>query len=326
MSAAPPRSPVDRLTGPSRLATVAARLSGELPALPALDPTSTCGDAVTAALTRDVRRLLEHIGPLPTSDDAEVLHQARVGLRRLRTDLRTLRPLLDPHDTDGLSAELAWLGTAIGAVRDHDVFVDVLAGYARRAPDEVGMQRLVDGFAAKRPMLLGRLTDDLVSDRTLAALTAITTVAIDPPLLAMVDEPAAALLTDLARRPWRKLVRRARELDAESPVDELHDLRIRVKKARYAAEVASAVRPDAADHVRTLARLQATLGDINDATITIHRLRDAVEQNLASDQAYAAGVVTTMERRRIDERRVQWPGRWDLARRKRVRGWLDSSG
>jgi len=46
-----------------------------------------------------------------------------VASRRLRSDLRTFRRILDPAWRTGLSAELRWMGDVLGAVRDRDVEV-----------------------------------------------------------------------------------------------------------------------------------------------------------------------------------------------------------
>ncbi len=325
MTAGRPRARSSSPSPSARFASQVARLLDQLGVLP--DPASDgrARDAVAHAFGRDARRLLDNIALLPGTSDAETLHQVRVGLRRLRTDLQTFRPLLDRSAVAALAPELAWLGRSIGVVRDHDVFVAILAGYAHAAPDEGEFVALVESFDGERDDLAGRLAADLVTDRAIGALTSVTALAIDPPVVARIDEAAVDVFTELARRPWRKLVREARTLDATSPVEPLHALRIRVKKARYAVEAAAAVRADASPHARSLARLQTTLGDMNDAAITIHRLRAAAADDLGGLAAYAAGRVAADEQRRIDERRERWPGQWDLARRKRVRAWLDSS-
>src|SRR2546423_829603 len=61
---------------------------------------ASAGDVVIRALRTDIARMLSYAPlvrlrePLPDGDTA--VHQMRVGVRRLRTDLRTFRPLLDP--------------------------------------------------------------------------------------------------------------------------------------------------------------------------------------------------------------------------------------
>ena len=133
------------------------------------------------------------------------------------------------------------------------------------------------------------------------------------------------MLTDLARRSWRRAARLANQLDAHSPTEQLHELRILVKRARYAALAATPVRPEAAPHARALARLQDALGEINDISITEERVLTAVASGLGAEAAYAAGLIVAAERHRSERRRAAWPQLWDEARRKKVRGWLDSA-
>ncbi|HSJ95695.1 MAG TPA: CHAD domain-containing protein, partial [Myxococcota bacterium] len=72
---------------------------------------------------------------------------------------------------------------------------------------------------------------------------------------------AAAVLERRHRRA-RKLGRRL----AEATIEERHQLRIRLKKLRYAAEFTAGLHPGrpAARYARRLARLQDTLGHLND--------------------------------------------------------------
>jgi CHAD domain-containing protein len=143
--------------------------------------------------------------------------------------------------------------------------------------------------------------------------------------VARADDPARLVLIELARRPWRRVARLASQLDESSPPERLHELRILVKRARYAAAAAALVHAGARRHASELARLQGTLGEINDATVTEERLRAAVASGLGADAAYAAGLVVAAERRRARRRRSEWLAHWEQARRKKVRAWLDSS-
>ena len=58
--------------------------------------------------------------------DPEVVHQARVATRRLRSDLRTFEHFVDHEWAAELRAELRWLGAELGAVRDVEVLRDRL--------------------------------------------------------------------------------------------------------------------------------------------------------------------------------------------------------
>ena len=57
-------------------------------------PAAPAAAAVRLALDSGVRRMLSAL-PDAQRGDVEGIHQTRVGTRRLRSDLRTFRPLLD---------------------------------------------------------------------------------------------------------------------------------------------------------------------------------------------------------------------------------------
>src|SRR5206468_6555373 len=105
--------------------------------------------------------------PLPGGDTA--VHRMRVGTRRLRTDLRTFRPLLDPLWTAGLRAELSWLGERLGAARDAEVLRARLRRVAAADPvaplDGAAIARLDADLAARHEEALGALDATLRGER-----------------------------------------------------------------------------------------------------------------------------------------------------------------
>ena len=60
------------------------------------------------------------------ADQPDAVHKARVATRRLRSALRTFRPLLDRTVTDPLRREVRWLTGALGAPRDAEVLLQAL--------------------------------------------------------------------------------------------------------------------------------------------------------------------------------------------------------
>ena len=91
---------------------------------------ATVEQLVRAVITSSVLRLVEHDSAIRLDDGVEAVHQARVATRRLRSDLRTFRPVLDPSWSEPLRVELRWLGGALGKVRDADVLLGLLEAKA----------------------------------------------------------------------------------------------------------------------------------------------------------------------------------------------------
>src|SRR5262249_62245725 len=81
-------------------------------------------EALGLRLREQVTALVSHDPGTRLGSDPEDLHQLRVATRRLRAFLRAARPLLTRGPTEDLRAELSWLGSALGPVRDLDVLVE----------------------------------------------------------------------------------------------------------------------------------------------------------------------------------------------------------
>ncbi len=84
----------------------------------------SAADLVRQAISAAVDRIMRHDPGVRIGDDPEDVHQARVGTRRLRSDLRTFSSLLDEEWLASLRDELRWLAGALGEVRDDDVLID----------------------------------------------------------------------------------------------------------------------------------------------------------------------------------------------------------
>src|SRR5258708_9243309 len=87
-------------------------------AVSAAGPDSSMGEVVQAAVGNALARIVAHDPGVRLGDDPEDVHQARVGTRRLRSDLRTFRPLLDADWVAGLREEAGRYAALLGDVRD----------------------------------------------------------------------------------------------------------------------------------------------------------------------------------------------------------------
>src|ERR1019366_10509656 len=73
--------------------------------------------------------------------ETEQIHQSRGALRRIRSNLRTFRLVLDPAWGTSLRAELAWYGNRLGESRDLHIIRDIITGTgpAVIGPDQVAL-------------------------------------------------------------------------------------------------------------------------------------------------------------------------------------------
>lgn len=287
-----------------------------------LTPESPARDVVQSAIAASVRRLLDHDAGVRLGEDPEQVHQARVATRRLRSDLRTFRSLLVPEWDESLRDELQWLGAELGEVRDTEVLLDLLRSKVARLNDTdrpVGehlLDQLVDRWERQRIELL----EALRSHRYAALLDRLVAAARQPALLPEADAPATSVLPPLARKPWRKLRRDVEALPHDPADEQLHAVRIRAKRSRYAAEaVAPALGKPARRFARAVAGLQDVLGEHQDAVVAATWLRSVAADASRPEDAFVAGVLTGMIRVVEHETRDAWPAAWKEARRRRLR-------
>jgi CHAD domain-containing protein len=313
-----PTPKIVRALGPRALAP------SDVPPAEPVTSASTASDVVRNTVAGAVHRLVTHDAGVRLGDDPEFVHQARVATRRLRSDLRTFRSLLDPDWVAGLRDELRWVAAELGAVRDTEVLIELLRAKVLQLPerDRAGADglvgRLIGTWEDQRIELLGALR----STRYCALLDRLVDAAAgDIPFADRADDPAGEVLPPLVDGPWKHL-RAAVEALEPDPADEaLHDIRIRAKRCRYAAEaVVPVVGRPARRFARRVAAIQEVLGDHHDAIVTEGWLRDA-SAGATPAEVFAAGELAGLVR--VDERaaRAAWPDTWAAARGKQLRRW-----
>jgi CHAD domain-containing protein len=131
-------------------------------------------------------------------------------------------------------------------------------------------------------------------------------------------------LGDLVRKPWKQLRRAVEALDDDPPDEELHAVRIRAKRCRYAAEaVAPAIGKAAKQFAAAVEGVQEVLGEHQDAVVAGQWLRThAADGGGRVEGAFVAGELAAREDAAADASRAQWPDAWDQAKPKRLRRWM----
>ena len=287
--------------------------------LPAAAPAK---DVIRNAIAESVAGLLHHDPLVRTGRDPEAVHQARVATRKLRSNLRTFGPLLDPEWTEPLRSELGWLAMGLGAVRDREVLLERLRERGKSLPvsDQRSAASLLQILEVEIDDLRKKLLADLDSQRYVDLVERLVAAAHSPQTLPDADQPAAGVLPALATTPWRRLRSAVRGLPGTPTDPELHRIRILAKRARYAAEaVAPVAGPAAAAFARAAAKLQTILGEHQDGVTAQAWLRSA---RVTGKRAFVAGELIALERIAADEGRAKWPKVWKALDRKRLRAWM----
>jgi CHAD domain-containing protein len=272
-----------------------------------------------AMVAEQVAELIAHDPGTRLGEDLEELRQTRVATRRLRAVLRAARRLLDETWAESLRAELAWLGAALGPVRDLDVLLERLREeIAALEPGEGrAAGRFLELLEEERAAARAAMLEVMSSARYADLLTRLEAAAVAP-----TARPAEIPLEDIAAREFRKLRKAVRSLPPEPSDDELHAVRIRGKRARYAAELAVGVAGKPARRVvKDAKRLQDVIGEHQDAVVAEERIRDLLTQAGSPRAHFAAGLLVERERERRRRARAAWPEAWSRLEKSGKRAW-----
>jgi CHAD domain-containing protein len=293
-----------------------------------VEPEVDDGASVETLLRHDLAagtlRLFRHEAGVRTGEDPEAVHQARVATRRIRSTLRTFSKLLDKEWTDRLRDDLKWLADLLGEVRDTDVLLERFEAHLGELPVEdakVG-RRLLAGLVDQRDHARRRLLGGMAQEKYAVLLDDLVAAAAAPALLPGADRPAAEVMPPLVAKPWRRLRKAVRQAGDDPADDQLHQIRIRAKRARYAAEaVEPVIGKPAEDYADAVADLQSVLGDHQDAVVGEAWLRQAAA-SARRDVALVAGLLIAAERSSAADTRDRWRGVWKAAKRPKLRAWF----
>jgi CHAD domain-containing protein len=225
-------------------------------------PTRPEADHPTGLLKDRVRKVFRHL-PKALVGDEEGLHQLRVGGRRLRVALPILARKPEGKRVRRALKILRQMTRTAGASRDLDVMVTLLDGHMKELPVhspalKVLRRRLLDARRrSQRRMADGMLDLEIAGVRR--------------DLRAIQGRHAESVFTVLLR------LRQARDAEGEEVAailvrlreafepEALHQLRIKLRRLRYLAELLDAVRAQQSEAPALFKLLQDGLGHIHDA-------------------------------------------------------------
>lgn len=236
------------------------------------------GDVAVAALRRCGRDIRAALPAARLGEDPEALHHLRVAVRRARAVLGQYAIALEPDGSKLLAKHLRWLGRTTALTRDLDVLAQAVAGWMRDldAADRRALAALWATLDGARQRSHEGLRSSLQSPRMADALVAFGKLRPSATGLAT-TQSAATLGAARCAQTLRRLSADIATIDAghEAASDaSLHAVRIVVKKARYRLqlqrELSDATR--GRKLLRTLTKLQAALGRLQDAAVGQRRL------------------------------------------------------
>jgi CHAD domain-containing protein len=231
----------------------------------------------------------------------EPVHKLRVACRRLRSALRTARPLIARDWADELRAELAWLADELGPLRDLDVAsAQLQAETESLGDDERAAGKLVTQLRRARRAAQSRAHAALEAPRYFALLDRLERGAEELPIL-----NADARLDELAGAELRRLRKAVRALDKDASDKAVHRVRILGKRTRYAAELVGAD-----DVVAAAKKFQDVVGAHQDALVLADLVRAAADRGGDPRAALVAGRIIERQLSRRRKARKRLPKAW----------------
>lgn len=252
-------------------------------------------DALPAILDNCLQHIQRNETAVIEGDDAETLHQMRVGVRRLRSALKLFETVAPCPPA--LLDDIRWLGAELGAARDWDVLLTSTLGQVQSSPG--GRNSLLDLHAlalgaaqAKRR----EAAQALLSPRyTRLMLTLGSWMLQAAPGL---KGSAAKFSRTTMEHLHKTLLKRSNRMDDSDPAS-VHSARIAAKRGRYALEFFHSLyrAGGARSYLKTLSATQEELGRHNDLVVADRLLRELAQQRPQAEGAihFARGYLVAQQ-------------------------------
>jgi CHAD domain-containing protein len=298
----------------------------EVPRIKSRDPVAR---AVLAALETASSRI-RGIEPAARRGDAEGIHRLRTTTRRLRSELRAFRDLVDPDWIGPLEREMKWLAGLLGDVRDLDVLTTRFrkAATADDGSETTALAPLFSDLAARHARASRDLRKGLQDERYRDLLAALQHAVDHRSLAPDSRTPCRTALPPLAARAWRRLKKCGGSLRPSDPDEAFHEVRKRAKRARYTVELVAPVLSGAAAKgahrfIRGATRIQDVLGEHQDAVVAGQELASLIERQ-ADNASFAQAARRLLDGQTAAARaaREEFFDAWDKLDRKKSRRWL----
>lgn len=290
-----------------------------------LPPDATSEEAYRATLLNCADHIASNVGAIAEARDPEGVHQARVGLRRIRVAFTSFGDAFRAEKPEEMSQRAKGLARALGATREIDVFSnDLLPPIEDAMPDLKGLDVLMLALEDARARAW---TDSVALVRSAAFTNFVRTIEDYGESRAWRDEadserrtgfiePASERGADTLDQRLEKASRRAKHLD-ELDEKERHKLRIALKKLRYSAEFFAPLFKGkrVAKFIDRLSDLQDAFGTMNDAATidtVLHRITeqapDSIDRPLLNE---ATAFVYGWHRSRVERTWKKARDRWE---------------
>lgn len=280
---------------------------------------ATAWQTATDIITVYLQVARENEAGVIADHDTEFLHDYRVALRKVRSVLSLFKGVYPEEQTADFKRKASELMSPTGRLRDLDVYLLAKDEYFAMVPSSLheGLEQMFKMFRKERRRAHRAMAAHLDSARYQAGIEALQAEFLQtrgPGKGPRADAPVGDYARQLIWKRYRKVCRIAREITADTPDEQVHELRIGCKKLRYLMEFFAPLYPAAAVRpiLKPLKRLQDNLGLFNDYSVQqafLKSFMDAHEpighrQDLALAQSIGALIAVLHERQQVERARI----------------------
>lgn len=242
------------------------------------------GAVARDAICEQFNRITANLPGTVEGEDIEALHDMRVASRRMRASLKVFKACLPKKHRNPVEETVRNLTQSLGAVRDHDVFLEYLRDYQRQ--DKTSIKWLIQHEVKLREdarlemlKMLAEYESSDIAERVEGMLDRVKMLWADNDKLSSNRFGEHALR--LVSPRLRDLVESSGSIANPDDVAGLHLMRILAKKLRYTMEAFSpCFGTDMEQAISDLKNLQTLLGQIHDFDVWSEKLaqyRETVE-------------------------------------------------
>jgi CHAD domain-containing protein len=267
--------------------------------------------------------------------DPEYLHDMRVASRRLRAAIRLLRRSLPQKRIQDFLQDLKWVGNALGRVRDMDVYIEHLEKDMKKISPEhrPALDAYVKEISSKREESRKGMLRALDGKRYRGFVESfgewLEEGPAEEPAEPIASVPAVVGARELILRRLKRVLKDGRDITGASPDAQLHKLRIRCKRLRYACEFfADLYGAPASRFAKRVTKLQDILGAHQDAVVARQMVSQFAKEISGDDSAtrdlyMAVGQLTAVYAQRAADERERFAKAWKRFDRRKVRKPLE---
>jgi CHAD domain-containing protein len=231
--------------------------------------------------------------------DTEFLHDYRTSLRRTRSLLGQIKEIFPVDAVAFFRTEFQWLAQSTSMKRDLDVLLLSLRESAESLPG--GDLADIVAFLSRKLLEAQSVLQRVLESKRYRGLVANWRAFLQEPPRATEPADAARPLLEVTSRRilhlHRRLIDSAMAIDDRTPIEAIHQVRIKAKKLRYMIDATRSLHDcrDLDRIIDSLERVQSVLGDFIDAQVEEEHLLVAGDALVETD-AGKTGALLSVER------------------------------